>query len=409
MKGKRWISLVIAIFILLNSYSIVLAQDVLVTDVNTDNLTEEETTKPQTIGELNDRRNEMAAKIEEAMAQLEVVQEELTQTLNEIATLQQSVDAYQVQVDNLKGNLTQLQGNIEKAEEDLGKAEEECKKQEDLLTTRLVTMYRAGETSYLDFLLTSKNLIEFISNYYLLVRMTEWDNKILEDLEGQRNLIQEQKNQLDKNKADLKELKAKAEQNETLLKNTQALQQIKKETLNEEELKIQQEIDAYRQEQYLMEEQIQLAIQNSQINIRFMGNNMIWPVGKANTYITSYYGIREHPILGIVKKHSGLDIGNTPYGTPALAAADGVVSFAGVMSGYGNCVMINHGDGVTTLYGHGQKILTELGATVKQGDVIMEIGSTGRSTGPHLHFEVRINGSAVNPLTYLQAGQNVTE
>lgn len=409
MKGKRWISLVIAVFILLNSYSIVLAQDVLVTDVNTDNLTEEETTKPQTIGELNERRNEMAAKIEEAMAQLEVVQEELTQTLNEIATLQQSVDAYQVQVDNLKGNLTQLQGNIEKAEEDLGKAEEECKKQEDLLTTRLVTMYQAGETSYLDFLLTSKNLIEFISNYYLLVRMTEWDNKILEDLEGQRNLIQEQKNQLDKNKADLKELKAKAEQNETLLKNTQALQQIKKETLNEEELKIQQEIDAYRQEQYLMEEQIQLAIQNSQINIRFMGNNMIWPVGKANTYITSYYGIREHPILGIVKKHSGLDIGNTPYGTPALAAADGVVSFAGVMSGYGNCVMINHGDGVTTLYGHGQKILTELGATVKQGDVIMEIGSTGRSTGPHLHFEVRINGSAVNPLTYLQAGQNVTE
>lgn len=409
MKGKRWISLVIAVFILINSYSIVLAQDVLVTDVNTDNLTEEETTKPQTIGELNERRNEMAAKIEEAMAQLEVVQEELTQTLNEIATLQQSVDAYQVQVDNLKGNLTQLQGNIEKAEEDLGKAEEECKKQEDLLTTRLVTMYQAGETSYLDFLLTSKNLIEFISNYYLLVRMTEWDNKILEDLEGQRNLIQEQKNQLDKNKADLKELKAKAEQNETLLKNTQALQQIKKETLNEEELKIQQEIDAYRQEQYLMEEQIQLAIQNSQINIRFMGNNMIWPVGKANTYITSYYGIREHPILGIVKKHSGLDIGNTPYGTPALAAADGVVSFAGVMSGYGNCVMINHGDSVTTLYGHGQKILTELGATVKQGDVIMEIGSTGRSTGPHLHFEVRINGSAVNPLTYLQAGQNVTE
>ena len=71
--------------------------------------------------------------------------------------------------------------------------------------------------------------------------------------------------------------------------------------------------------------------------------------------------------------------------------------------------MINHGDGVTTLYGHGQKILTELGAQVKQGDIIMEIGSTGRSTGPHLHFEVRINGSTVNPLTYLQAGQNVTE
>ena len=172
------------------------------------------------------------------MTQLEVVQEELTQTLNEIATLQQSVDAYQSQVDDLKGKLAGLQGNIEKAEEDLGKAEEECKKQEDLLTIRLVTMYQAGETSYLDFLLTSKNLIEFISNYYLLVRMTEWDNKILEDLEGQRNLIQEQKNQLDKNKADLKELKAQAEQNETLLKNTQALQQMKKDIENLEKFYI---------------------------------------------------------------------------------------------------------------------------------------------------------------------------
>lgn len=407
MKGKRYLSLVIAVLILFNSYSIVLAQDVLVTDIPQ---TEETTTQePQTLGELNDKRNEVTAKIDEAMAQLEIVQEELSQTLNEIATLQKSVDEYQSQVNDLKGKLTQLQGNIDKAEEDLGKAEEKCKKQEDLLTTRLVTMYQAGETTYLDFLLTSRNLIEFISNYYLLVRMTEWDNKILEDLEGQRNLIQEQKKQLDQNKADLKALKAQAEQNETLLKNTQALQQIKKDTLNDEELKIQQEIDEYRQEQYLMEEQIQLAIQNSQVNIQFMGNNMIWPVGKTNTYITSYYGIRQHPILGVVKKHAGLDIGNTPYGTPALAAADGVVSFAGVMSGYGNCVMINHGNGVTTLYAHGQKILTELGATVKQGDIIMEIGATGRATGPHLHFEVRINGSTVNPLTYLQAGQTVIE
>jgi len=408
MREKRLISLVIAVLILWQSYSVVLAQNVLVTEE--DPATQiEENNNPQTIGELNEKRNEVVAKIEEAMGQLEIVQDELTQTLNEIATLQQSVDEYQSQVDNLKGKLTVLQGNIEKAEEDLEKAEEECKKQEDLLTTRLVTMYQAGETTYLDFLLTSKNLVEFISNYYLLVRMTEWDNKILEDLEGKRNLIQEQKKNLDQNKADLKELKAQAEQNETLLKNTKALQQIKKDTLNEEELKIQQEIDQYRQEQYLMEEQIQLAIQNSQINIQFMGNHMIWPVGKANTYITSYYGIRQHPILGVIKKHAGIDIGNTPYGTPALAAADGVVSFAGVMSGYGNCVMINHGEGVTTLYGHGQRILTELGANVKQGDVIMEIGATGRATGPHLHFEVRINGSTVNPLTYLQAGETVTE
>ena len=133
---------------------------------------------------------------------------------------------------------------------------------------------------------------------------------------------------------------------------------------------------------------------------------MIWPVGVEGTRITSNFGTRLHPIQGIYKFHSGLDIGNAGYGAPALAAEDGVVTYAGWMGGYGNCVMISHGEGITTLYGHGQTILTEVGAEVKQGDVIMLVGSTGNSTGPHLHFEVRLNGSPVNPLPYLNGEMN---
>ena len=90
------------------------------------------------------------------------------------------------------------------------------------------------------------------------------------------------------------------------------------------------------------------------------------------------------------------------FGAPVIAAADGIVSYAGELGGYGNCVVINHGSGVTTLYGHGQKILTEVGTEVKMGDLIMEVGSTGVSTGPHLHFEVRINGYNVDPKLYLK-------
>ena len=97
-----------------------------------------------------------------------------------------------------------------------------------------------------------------------------------------------------------------------------------------------------------------------------------------------------------------MDIGNAGFGAPVVAAADGIVTFAGVMGGYGNCVMINHGSGIVTLYGHGQEIYTTLGASVKQGEVIMAVGSTGNSTGPHLHFEVRENGTAVDPIPYLQ-------
>ena len=132
---------------------------------------------------------------------------------------------------------------------------------------------------------------------------------------------------------------------------------------------------------------------------------MAWTIAKSGTYITSDYGIREHPIQGIIKKHTGMDIGNAGFGAPVIAAADGVVSMASYYGGYGNCVMINHGNGVSTLYGHGQKILTTVGTTVKKGDLIMEVGSTGNSTGPHLHFEVRINGTPVDPKPYLKSSE----
>ena len=132
---------------------------------------------------------------------------------------------------------------------------------------------------------------------------------------------------------------------------------------------------------------------------------MIWPVGVAGTYITSGYGNRLHPIQGIYKNHSGIDIGNAGYGAPVVAAADGIVTHAGTLGGYGNCVMINHGSGIVTLYGHGQEIKTTLGASVKKGDIIMLVGSTGVSTGPHLHFEVRKNGTIVDPIPYLK-GEN---
>ena len=129
---------------------------------------------------------------------------------------------------------------------------------------------------------------------------------------------------------------------------------------------------------------------------------MAWPVAKSGTYITSDYGMREHPIQGVIKKHTGIDIGNAGFGAPVIAAADGVVTMAVYDRGYGNCVIINHGNGISTLYGHGQAILTEVGKEVKKGDLIMEVGSTGNSTGPHLHFEVRVNGSCVDPMPFLK-------
>ena len=175
------------------------------------------------------------------------------------------------------------------------------------------------------------------------------------------------------------------------------------EGLSEEEKTLYEQIEQYKKEQEDLENQIQAAINwSGALAIQYKGGVMLWPIAVDGTYITSPYGNRLHPIQGVYRYHDGIDIGNAGYGAPVIAAADGIVTYAGVMSGYGNCVMINHGDGIVTLYGHGQEIYTELGATVKQGDVIMAVGSTGNSTGPHLHFEVRKFGVAVDPIPYLQ-------
>ena len=121
------------------------------------------------------------------------------------------------------------------------------------------------------------------------------------------------------------------------------------------------------------------------------------------TTITSRFGYRMHPVLHVWRLHTGTDIG-TPIGANIIAANDGIVITSSYLTGYGNTIMIDHGGGIVTLYGHASELVAEVGQTVKKGDIIMKAGSTGWSTGPHLHFEVRINGTAVDSLPYITGG-----
>ena len=126
----------------------------------------------------------------------------------------------------------------------------------------------------------------------------------------------------------------------------------------------------------------------------------MWPV-PASQRITSYYGNRIHPVYKTKRFHSGIDIG-VGYGANILAAADGTVTLAETNGGYGKCIIINHGSGLTSLYGHNSSLLVSKGDKVTKGQIIAKAGSTGVSTGPHLHFEVRVNGSTTDPLGYLR-------
>lgn len=350
---------------------------------------------------LEEQKQEVEDKIDETTGKLEYLQTELSATMIRVQEIEDKVLGYENDVQELGTQMENLQTSIDDATQKLAIASQSYTEKSDMLAKRLVAMYESGNISYLDVLLNSNNITDFISRYYILEEIAEYDSILIKQVEEEKKNIETTKQKLENEQTEIKIVKAKLEQTSIVLNNMKTLQQSYVDDLTDAEKVLQEQITEYKKEQAEIEAKI-LAANSTDVNIQYTGGEMLWPVAISGTAITSTYGVREHPIQGVVKEHTGIDIGNTPMGSPVVAAADGIVTYAGWLGGYGNCVMINHGDGVVTLYGHGNKILTELNAEVKQGDVIMEVGSTGNSTGPHLHFEVRINGTITNPLNYVK-------
>ena len=367
-------------------------------EVSQNEIIDGETNSEATNKTLFEQKTEVDNKLNESNSRLEYVKSEISASMQKVQELDDSINDYQNKYNELQSQIASLEAEISSTQNDLTKTEQEYARKENLLKKRVVALYEGGETTYLDVLLSSKNLFDFLSNYYMLEQIIEFDSNLLNELDEQKQNIEVKKAEQEKKKTDLRVAKAKQGQMQILMENQKTLQVSYASKLSEEEKNLYEQIEQYKKEQEDLENQIQAAINwSGALAIQYKGGVMLWPIAVDGTYITSPYGNRLHP-----------DIGNAGYGAPVIAAADGIVTYAGVMSGYGNCVMINHGDGIVTLYGHGQEIYTELGATVKQGDVIMAVGSTGNSTGPHLHFEVRKFGVAVDPIPYLQ-GDNAND
>ena len=353
--------------------------------------------------ELEKQKEEVDNKIEDANVKLEYVQGELSDTLLRVQETEDKIRQYESEITELADKMQTLQTSIDEATQKLQIASQNYDEKSDLLARRLVTIYEAGDAQYLDILLKSKSVTDFISRSYMIQEIAEYDGRLINQIEEEKNNIETTKQKLENEQSEIRILKAKSEQTTVVLNNMQTLQKSYISKLSDSEKILQQQLTEYKKEQDEIQRQILLATNVITPNIQYTGGEMIWPVAISGTAITSDYGVREHPIQGVVREHTGIDIGNTPTGTPVVAAADGVVTYAGWLGGYGNCVMINHGDGVVTLYGHGSKILTSVNTQVKQGDVIMQVGSTGNSTGPHLHFEVRVNGTCTSPWQFVKA------
>lgn len=356
------------------------------------------------INELNKQKDDLDGKIEEANHKLEYVQGEMSTSLLEIQKLSDKIAQYESENKELAEKLADLDTSITETTQLLQTVTEEYNQKDQLLKERLVTVYEEGELSFLDVLLSSRNFMDMLSSYYIMQEMAEYDNQLIEKVSEQRKTIDNAKRKLENENAQVKILKAKAEQNEIVVKNTKTLHEGYVKKLSDQEKELNDKINAYKIEYAQIQSQLQRAsTETSDIQIQYTGGKMLWPVASMNTTITSNYGTRVYPIAGtsvVTDFHLGLDIA-APAGTPVVAALDGVVTYAGWLGSYGYCVMIYHGEGITTVYAHSQKLVVEKGDEVKQGQFIMEVGSTGNSTGPHCHFEVRINGQTTDPLQFV--------
>ena len=372
---------------------------------NTSNETENTTAKPMT---LDEQKNQVQEQISNANEQLQYVQGEISNKVIEIQKMQDKIAEYQAEYDTVQSQYEDLQKQVNDTENELNAAQMEYNKKYKILKDKLVVLYKQGSNSYLDILLGSGNIVDFISNYFMIETLVKHDMESIDKVEEQKKQVEKKANELNEQKAKMKFAKSNAEKQSVMLTNTKTILESEKSSLDDSESQILAKIDSYKKQQEEINSLINKSIVNSSYGLTYTGGVMLWPT-LTSSYITSPFGSRLHPIQGVVKNHDGIDIGGAT-GNPIYAAADGVIIYYSWMSGYGNTVMIDHGTDsegkkIVTLYGHGNKHLDSLsvGSTVKKGDLIMEMGSTGNSTGPHVHFEVRENGTPVDPKKYLSA------
>ncbi|WP_308664121.1 peptidoglycan DD-metalloendopeptidase family protein [uncultured Acidaminococcus sp.] len=338
----------------------------------------------QQLGEKDAQLEEKKKEIGNAMEQLILTQEELAEAKRKLAAIETRQQALEIK--------------IRQNEAALAAKQKEYDKSRAVYKKRLRDIYENGQVNYLDVLLGAADFRDFSSRMYLLQRVVRRDFNLIDRLETQREELLAKKAELDDIKSQLSAAHEEGQKEQQIV----AQKTVERQKLYEQALAEKAQLDAEYEELQRNSQEITAMIQRMEQEGRMMPQaggtgQLAWPV---NGEITSPFGWRVHPIWGTQIFHAGLDIG-ADYGDPVHAADSGTVVYAGWMGGYGNAVMIDHGGGMVTLYGHNSSITVGEGEQVSKGQTIALAGSTGNSTGPHCHFEVRIHGEVVSPLQYL--------
>lgn len=352
-------------------------------------------------GSIEDKKAELEdvqRQMDEKDAQREQKKQEIGNAVERLIAAQNELAEAKRKLAAIENRQRALEIKIRQNEAALAAKQRDYDKTRKVYEKRLRDIYENGQVNYLDVLLGSADFRDFASRMFLLQRVIRRDFDLIDKLEAQKEALLAQKAQLDESKRQLDAAYAEGKAEQKIV----AQKTVERQALYEQALAEKARLDAEYEELQRNSQEITAMIQRMEEEGRMMPQaggtgQLSWPV---NGEITSPFGWRVHPIWGTQIFHAGLDIG-ADYGDPVHAADGGTVVYAGWMGGYGNAVMIDHGGGMVTLYGHNSSITVGEGEQVSKGQTIALAGSTGNSTGPHCHFEVRIHGEVVSPLQYL--------
>lgn len=362
------------------------------------------------IKEKQNNLQDIEENIEKAEEKVEEIKEQKTDVVNQLKAVEAELATIKKEETQLTEDIDNVTRELEQTTKRLEKQKAMAVKQEQEMKERLTIMYMNGETSYLELLFEAENMNSFFERIELVKSVVEFDNSVLKELKEIRDAIAKIKDEQTQLKTELVELQTQVLAKKKEIENKKQEYETVKAQLTTQQTLAEDQLDQLEKDSKALEAQIKKLQEELRYAEKYSGGIMTWPV--AGYYrITSPFGYRIHPIYGTRRMHTGIDIGSNRdssgnkvsiYGQKIRAGANGVVILSQYYGGYGECVIIDHGGGVTSLYAHASKRAVSVGQVVKAGQTVSYVGSTGASTGAHLHFEVRKNGTPVDPMGYLK-------
>lgn len=349
-----------------------------------------------TLSDLKKQQKNINSQINQTKNQIKNIQNQTKDVSKQIDELDKKMDNATVELEKVEKDLENLNKNIEKTTEELNIAEKNLEEKKDLFNQRIRVMYQNGNVGYLEVLLSAGNIKDLLSRKEMIQSIADHDKELIQYMKEQRDTIDLKKTELEAQRASVEVTKSKLESRKKDLARVTREKEVFMSRLQQDIKALEKEYD--KQNEYAKEIESKIVKLQRETG-PYSGGKMAWPV-PGHTRISSYYGYRIHPIFKTKKLHTGIDI-PAPTGTAIKAASDGTIIYSDWLGGYGKAVMVDHGGGIVTLYGHNSSLVAKVGQKVKRGDTIAKAGSTGNSTGPHCHFEVRKNGAYVDPMPWL--------